>query len=142
MIFTPWNHIFSPGTVVKTFKMVNVVKWGRLQCSMCVVGILVCYHDYSVKIMSKIAFFCCFFSIFIYTTPPGRKIQHYFSKIKVSLKFERSGKFQVAYITSFFTTAFWSWVVISNSLRNPFKFTISDFRDPTMECSSRPTLRS
>ena len=65
-----------------------------------------------------------------------------FWKIKVSLKYDRSGKFQVAYMTSYFTTAFWSWVVISDSLRNPCNFTISDFRDPTRECSWRPTLRS
>ena len=56
--------------------------------------------------------------------------------------YDRSGKFQVVYITSYFTIAFWSWVVISNSLRNPCNFTISDFRDPTMECSWRSTLRS
>ena len=66
--------------------------------------ILVCYHDYSVKIMSKIAFFVDFFSIFIYTIPPFNFF--FFQKIKVSLKYDRSGKFQVVYIISYFTIVF------------------------------------
>ena len=94
--------------------------WGRLQCFMCVVGILGCYHDYSVIIMSKNIIFCWFSLYFhLYHTPWKQISNFFFWKIKVSLKYDRSGKFQVVYITSYFTIAFWSWVVISNSLRNP-----------------------
>ena len=42
---------------------------------MCVVGILGCCHDYSVKTMSKIAFFVDFFSIFIDTVSPGKNFK-------------------------------------------------------------------
>ena len=53
---------------------------------MCVVSILGCYDNYSVKIMSKIAFFADFFSIFIYTIPPGKKFQNFFLENKSFIK--------------------------------------------------------
>ena len=109
---------------------------------MCIVGILGCYNDYSVKIISKYRIFCWFFLYFHLHHTSGKKFKISFKKINFSWKYDTSGKFQVVYITSYFTIAFWSWVVISDSLRNPCNFTISDFRDPTRECSWRPTLRS
>ena len=51
---------------------------------MCVVGFLSCYHDYSVKIMSKN--FVDFFSIFIYTIPPGKKLQIFILENKSFIK--------------------------------------------------------
>ena len=53
---------------------------------MCVVGILGCYHDYSVKIMSKTAFFVDVFSIFIYTIPPGKNLQNFCLENKSFIK--------------------------------------------------------
>ena len=64
--------------------------------------------------------FLLIFSLFSFIPyPMETNFKFFFWKIKVSLKYDRSGKFQVVYITSYFTIAFWSWVVISNSLRNP-----------------------
>ena len=53
---------------------------------MTVVAILGCYHDYIVKIMSKIAFFVDFFSIFIYTILPGKTFQNFFLENKSLIK--------------------------------------------------------
>ena len=49
-------------------------------------SILGCYHDYSVKMMSKIAFFVDFFSIFIYTILPGKIFQNFFLENKSLIK--------------------------------------------------------
>ena len=85
--FLPSEAIFFPtGTIVKTFEIVYFVKLRCLQCFMYVVGILGCYRDYSVKIMSKIVFCVDFFSIFIYTIPPGKKIQNFFLENKSFIK--------------------------------------------------------
>ena len=98
---------FLPGTVVKTFKMVNFVELRSFTM------FYVCCRHFRVlsrlqcqNNVKKTAFFVDFFSIFIYTIHPGKKCQHFFQKIKVSLKYDRSGKFQVVYINSYFTKAF------------------------------------
>ena len=51
---------------------------------MCVVGFLGCYHVYSVKRMSKN--FVDFFSIFIYTIPPGKNLQNFCLEDKSFIK--------------------------------------------------------
>ena len=132
MIFTPWNHIFSFETVEKTLKMIHFIELRSFYVCCRLFRLLSC-----LQCQKNVKKFCWFFSIFIYTIPPGKKFQIFFLENKSFIKV-----WQVVYITSYFTIAFWSWVVISDSLRNPCNFTISDFRDPTMECSWRPTLRS
>ena len=60
-IFIPWNHIFSPGTVAKTFKMVNFVELRSFT------RFHVCYRHF--RLLS--------WFIFIYTILPGTKFQNF-----------------------------------------------------------------
>ena len=72
-IFFPWNHSknFQNGKFCWIEVVYNVL---------CVVGILGCYQDYSVKIMSKNSIFCWFFLYFHLHYTPRKKVNIFFRK--------------------------------------------------------------